>query len=260
MSASLMMALDRARDGSRQPPAPGEHAADDGVVDAELTALALEPLLRRAGLAVDLAWISGVRVDEHELADVVQQRSDHQPVAELVVELPRDPVCCALSRDRVQAEALRDSLPHGGPLEEVERTRAARDREHGPRGQHFDTLHSTLDLAAGASVDLVGEPHHRDRERDVSLDSADDVGSRGIAGFEQPEHKVARLDENGERLECLERRRQPPTMALVVVALAGGVRIGVTRGYDGESRHGVITRARRQCGYGGARPFGQIPA
>ena len=39
---------------SRQPPAAGEDAADQRVVDAELAALALDPLLRRAGLAVDL--------------------------------------------------------------------------------------------------------------------------------------------------------------------------------------------------------------
>ena len=47
---SITLAID-----SRQPPAAGEHAADQRVVDAELAALALEALLRGAGVAVDLA-------------------------------------------------------------------------------------------------------------------------------------------------------------------------------------------------------------
>ena len=42
-----VVALDHARDRARQSPAPGEHAADERVVDAELAALALEALLGR---------------------------------------------------------------------------------------------------------------------------------------------------------------------------------------------------------------------
>ena len=38
----------------RQAPAAGEHAADERVVDAELAALAVDALLGRAGVAVDL--------------------------------------------------------------------------------------------------------------------------------------------------------------------------------------------------------------
>ena len=128
-----VVALDHAGDRLRQAPAAGEDAADERVVDAELAALALDPLLRRPGLAVDLARIAGIGVDEHELADVVQQRGDHQPVAGLVAELAGEPVGGALGGDGVQAEALGDALPHGGALEEVERPGAAGDRVHGAR-------------------------------------------------------------------------------------------------------------------------------
>ena len=40
-----MVALDRDRDPLRQVPAPGEHPADQGVVDPELLAFVAQPLL-----------------------------------------------------------------------------------------------------------------------------------------------------------------------------------------------------------------------
>ena len=76
-----VVALDRGGDGARQVPAAGEHAADQRVVDAELAALVVQALLRRAGRAVDLLRVARVGVHEHELADVVQQRGDQQAVA-----------------------------------------------------------------------------------------------------------------------------------------------------------------------------------
>ena len=50
-----VVALDDGGDGLRQAPAAGEDAADQRVVDAELAALAVDALLRRARLAVDPA-------------------------------------------------------------------------------------------------------------------------------------------------------------------------------------------------------------
>ena len=50
-----VVALDDRGDGLRQAPAAGEDAADQRVVDAELAALAVDALLGRAGVAVDLA-------------------------------------------------------------------------------------------------------------------------------------------------------------------------------------------------------------
>ena len=143
-----VVALDHAGDGLRQTPPASEHAADERVVDAELAALGLDPLLGRARLGVDLTRIAGVGVDEDQLADVVQQRGDHQPVAGLVAELAGEPVGGALGGDGVQPEALGHALPHGGALEEVERAGPAGDRMDGAGRQHLDALDGALDAAA----------------------------------------------------------------------------------------------------------------
>ena len=82
-----MVRLDHLRDHPWQTPTPGDHAADERMVDAELAPFALDPLLRRARVAVHLLRVPGIRVDQHELAEVVQQRRDHQSVARLVVDL-----------------------------------------------------------------------------------------------------------------------------------------------------------------------------
>ena len=145
-----VVALDHAGDGLGQAPPAGEHAADQGVVDAELAALGLDALLGRARLGVDLTRIAGVSVDEDELADVVQQRGHHQPVASLVAELAGEPVGGALGGDGVQAEALGHALPYGGALEEVERARLAGDRMDGAGRQHLDAFDGALDAAARA--------------------------------------------------------------------------------------------------------------
>ena len=176
-----VVALDDAGDRLRQAPAAGEDAADESVVDAELAALALDPLLRGPRLAVDLTRVAGVGVDEHELADVVQQRGDHQPVARLVAELAGEPVGDALGGDGVQTEALGNPLPDGGALEEVKRASAAGDRVDGARRQNLDGLDGALDAAAAAAVDLVGQAQDGDGERDVGLDGGDDVGGRRLA-------------------------------------------------------------------------------
>ena len=108
-----VVALDDRGDGLGQAPAAGEDAADQRVVDAELTALAVDALLGGAGAAVHLAGVARVGVHEHELADVVQQRGDHQAVAVLVAGLGGQAVGGALRGDAVQAEALGRGVPDG---------------------------------------------------------------------------------------------------------------------------------------------------
>ena len=110
-----------------QSPAADQHAPDEGVVDTELAALLVDALLGRPRAAVHLRGVAGVGVQQHELADVVQEARDGQPVAVLVADLGRDPVGGVLGGERVQAEALGGAVPHGGPLEEVERPRPRGD-------------------------------------------------------------------------------------------------------------------------------------
>ena len=127
---------------------------------------------------------------------------------------------------RVQPEALRDPLPDGGALEEVKRPGAAGDRVHGPRREHLDAGDGALDAAArGGPSTWLASRSDGDRQRDVGLDGGDDVGRRRLAVLEQPQDAVARLDQHREGLERLEGRRQPAAVALVVVALARGVRV-----------------------------------
>ena len=238
---SIVEAID-----SRQAPAAREHAADERVVDAQLAPLAVDPLLRRLRVAVHLARVAGVGVREHELADVVQQRGDHQAVALLVAELGGEPVGGALRGDAVQAEALGRALPDAGALEEVERARAARERLDGGRREHADGAHDAVDPAAGAAVDAVGEPQRRDRERDVGLDGGHDVGRRRALLREQPQHAVARLGQHRERLERLERGRQATAVALVVVPDHRRVGSGAARGGQARGRS-VQVRSRWQA-------------
>ena len=132
-------------DGLRQAPAAGEDAADQRVVDAELAALAVDALLRRAGVAVDLAGIARVGVHQDELADVVQQRGDHEAVAVLVAGLGGEAVGGALRGDAVQAEALGRGVPDGRALEEVEGARAGGERLDGLGREQLDGLDDGLD-------------------------------------------------------------------------------------------------------------------
>ena len=77
--------------------------------------------------------IAGVGVQQHELADVVQQARDGQAVAVLVADLAGDAVGRVLRGERVQAEALGRRVPDARALEEVERAHAAGERLHGLR-------------------------------------------------------------------------------------------------------------------------------
>ena len=123
-----MVALDRRGDRRRQAPAAGEHAADERVVDAQLAALLMDAVLGRARAAMNLRGVAGVGVQQHQLADVVQQARRRQPVAVLEADLGRDPVGRVLGRERVQAKALRRRLPHARALEEVKRAQARGQR------------------------------------------------------------------------------------------------------------------------------------
>ena len=144
-----------------QAPPAGEDAADQRVVDAELTTLAVDALLGRAGALVDLAGVARVRVHEHELADVVQQRRDHEAVAVLVAGLGRETVGGALRGDAVQAEALGSGVPDGRALEEVIGARPRGKRLDGLGREELDGLDDALDATARAALDLVGEAQRR---------------------------------------------------------------------------------------------------
>ena len=219
-----MVALDDRGDALRQAPPAGEDAADQRVVDTELTALAVDALLRGAGTLVDLGRVARVGVHEDELADVVQERRDHQAVAVLVAGLGGEAVGSALRRDAVQAEALGRGVPDGGALEEVVRAGAGSESLDGLGGEELDRLDDALDATARATLDLVGQAQDGDDEGAVRLDGRDDLGGGDALLGDKTQQPVPRLGKSGERLERLEGGSQTATMTLVMATLgADGV-------------------------------------
>ena len=188
----------------------------------------MDALLGRAGALVDLLRVARVGVHQDELADVVQQRGDHQPVALLVAGLDREALGGALRGDAVEAEALGRGVPDGRALEEVEGAGACGDRLHGLRGEHVGRGDDRVDAAAALALGLVGEAQHGDDERDVALDGGDDLARVDALLADEAQHAVARLGECREALERLEGGREAPAVALVVNAacvcgIGGGV-------------------------------------
>ncbi len=213
-----------------QAPAAGEHAADQAVVDAQLAALAVNALLGRAGLAVHLARVARVGVDQHQLADVVQQGRDQQLVAVLVADLARQPVGGALRGHGVQAEALGLGVPAGRALEEVEHGGARGERLDARRAQQLDGLRDARDLALLGRGRRVGDPEHRDHQGDVRLDGGDHVAHRAALLTRKAQETVAGLDERGECLECLKRGSQTASVTLVLDGCCGRLRPSLVHG------------------------------
>ena len=211
-----VVTLDRGGDRLREVPAPGQHAADQRVVDAELAALVVQALLGGAGRAVDLLGVARVGVHEHELADVVEQGGDEQAVAMRVAGLGGEAVGGALHGDGVEAEALGSGVPGLAALEELERLGVGGERLDGLGREHLDRGDDGVDLAALGAVEAVGEPQDGDHEGDVGLDRADDRAHRRAVLGDQGEQAVARLGERGEDLERLEGSREALAVTLVV--------------------------------------------
>ena len=204
--------------------------------------------------AVHLRGIAGIGVQQHELADVVQQARDGQAVAVLVADLGGEPVGRVLGGQRVQAEALGRRVPHARALEEVERAHPAGERLHGLRAEQLDGRDDRVHAPA-AALRLVGEAQHGDDQRDVGLDGGDDVGGGDVVLGDDREQPVARLGQRGERLQRFEGDRQAPAVALVLVARRRGgsgagarparVRRRIPRARERPFERGALARWRR---------------
>ena len=173
-----VVALDDARHRTGESPAASQDPADERVVDAELASLALDPFLRSSRPAVDLARIAWIRLDENELANVMHERGDHQPIRVVVADLLGQTVGSPLRGHRVQPEALGNALPHGRVLEEVKRPGAAGDRVDGLGREHLDPLYDAVHAPVQRPLHSVREPHHGDRQRDVGLHRGHDLAGR----------------------------------------------------------------------------------
>jgi hypothetical protein len=200
------------------------------VVDAELAALGVDPLLRRARGGVDLARVTRVGLHQHELADVVQQRGDQHLVPLGEVDAQAEPVGGALSRDRVQAEALGSRVPDRGALEEVEGLGRADQRLDAGRRQDLDRLRDAADPAAAVRV-AVGEAQDGDHQRDVGLDGRDHLALGGLVLADDAQDPLARFRQRRERLERLECGGQTASVALRPRRCGGGGLWLLSRGF-----------------------------
>src|SRR4029453_13752518 len=89
-----------------QAPAPGEHSADEGVVDPELAALAGDPILGGRAAGIEALRVVGMDADEHGPPDVVQNRSEGELVAVGGAGDLGDPVRRTLDGEGVHPKAL----------------------------------------------------------------------------------------------------------------------------------------------------------
>ena len=215
-----VVALDRDGDPLRQVPAPGEDAADQRVVDAELLAFVAQPLLGGAGDRVEVDLVARVQAGDDEATDVVQQRRDRELVAFDPADDAADLVGGALGGEGVDAEALGLQLPAAVGLEEVEARRGAGDRQHARGLEHVDRVGDAGD-AAGDQAAAVGEAKHRDRQGDVGLDRFDqfaDAGGLSGRGARSP----ARATRSGPGSARPPRRPRPGALPGAARAASAG--------------------------------------
>ena len=88
------------------PPAPGEDAADQGVVDAELAALRGDPVIGGGAAPVEALGVARMQPGQDGTADVVKDRGERELVAVADAAHLGDPVGGALHGEGVQAEAV----------------------------------------------------------------------------------------------------------------------------------------------------------
>jgi hypothetical protein len=164
-------------------------------------------------------------VHQHELADVVQQRGDQQPVAMLVAGAARQAVGGALHGHGVQPEALRRRVPLLAALEELEGAGVRRELHQRLGRDELDRRDDRVDLAAARAVEPVRDAQDRDHERDIGLDRAHHVADRRPVLGHERHQPVARLRQRREDLERLEGRREALAVALVARAPDDRVRL-----------------------------------
>jgi hypothetical protein len=130
LDLGIVVALDGGGDRGGQAPAAHQHAAHERVVDTELATLAVHPVLGGFRPAMHLGRVPGVGEHQHELAHVVQEARDREPVAVLVADFAGDAVGGMLGGQGVQAKALGRTLPYAGALEEVKRPHSRGEAVH----------------------------------------------------------------------------------------------------------------------------------
>ena len=128
-------------------PAPGEDAADESVVDAELAALLGDPVIGGCAAPVEALGVAGMQAGQDGAADVVENRRQGELVALADAAHLGDPVGGALHDQRVEAEAVgRESEPPVA-VEDVVGGRGAKNGLHRARAEPLDAVADAADAA-----------------------------------------------------------------------------------------------------------------
>ena len=198
-----VVALDRDGDPLRHVPAPGQDAADQGVVDAELVAFFADALLGGAGDGVEEGALAGVQAHDHEPADVVEKRGDRELVAVGPADRAADRVGGVLGGEGVDPEALGPQVAAAVQLEEVEDAGGAGDRQHSGGLEHVDRLGDAGGAAGRAPPRLAARRTAIVRATSDSTASTS-VADAGRLGGRRAHHPRLGLDQDREALDGLE--------------------------------------------------------
>ena len=203
-----VVALDRDRDPLRQVPAPGEDAADQGVVDAELLAFVAQALLGGAGDGVEVDLVAGVQAGDDEPADVVEQRRDGELVAFDPADGAADLVGGPLGGEGVDAEALRASAPSRRWTRRSRRLGAVPAIASTPEG--FSTSIASGMLATPPATTPLRLAKRRTEIVRATSDSTASTRSpiRAVSAVAARDHPLAGLDQDREALDRLEGLRE----------------------------------------------------
>ena len=171
-----VVALDRLGDAGVDAPAPGEDAADERVVDAELAALLGDPLVGGGAAAVEALGIAGMEARQHRPADVVEDRGEGELVAVADAAQLGDPVGGPLHVEGVEAETVGGEGEAAVPIEDVVGGSRAQDRLDRTGAEPLDPVRDAAD--APPALELAGRPDDRAGEADVGLDHGGDLVRR----------------------------------------------------------------------------------
>ena len=200
-----VMALDRDGDLLRHVPAPGENAADQGVVDAELVAFFADPLFGSAGdrvevgtLARDAGCMITSRPTSWSRAATASSSRSAQPTAR-----PTWSAACWVARAWTRNRSGRSSrLPF---CSKKSKTLAVPAIARTPEGLRMSTASGMLAAPPGGLPPRLAARSTAIVEGDVGLDRFDHLADPGGLGGRRLHHPGLGLDQDRKalnRLEC----------------------------------------------------------
>jgi len=174
-----VMTLDGLGDAGVYPPAASQDPADEGVVDAQLTALLGDPIVGSGAAAVEALRVARMQAGKHRAADVMEDRRQGELVAVADAADLGDAVRRPLHGQGVQAEAIRGQGQAAVAIEDVVGGRRAQNRLDRAGAKSLNPVADTVN--APAALNLARGAHDGAGEADIGLDDRGDLVGRGAA-------------------------------------------------------------------------------